>query len=183
MVLMRGEAGRGLSVSWPEAPQSWPRKTVDVTPQRDEKGRLRLGVSFDVARFGAEGLVPMTRYALSESYNAAAMMVGAVARAVVGEEKIQVASIVRMTEVGADTVKMGYEWFFTLLALLSVNLGLINLFPFPALDGGRLMFVAVEGIARRPVPRHIENIVHAIGFVLLMGLVAIVVAKEIAAKF
>lgn len=183
MILMRDEKGRGLVVGWPEASLAWPRHEVTVIPRRDGSGHLRLGLSFEPARFGSEGFAATTRYALSESYNASAMVVGHFWSALVGKEKLQLASVVKVTEKGADTVQMGYEFFLTLLALISVNLGVINLLPFPALDGGRLMFVGIEAVARRPVPRRFEHALHAIGFILLMGLVAVVVAKEIAEKF
>jgi len=183
MILMREEKGRGLVVSWPDPPDSWSRHDIDVVPRRDEKGRLRLGLSFEPARFGAEGAAANARYALRESYWASALVVAHFWKALVGKEKLQLASIVKVTEKGADSVEMGYEFFLTLLALISVNLGVINLLPFPALDGGRLIFVGIEGVARKPVPPRVELIMHAIGFLLLMSLMAVVVAKEIAEKF
>jgi len=54
------------------------------------------------------------------------------------------------------------------MAILSANLAVINLLPLPALDGGRLVFVLIEAIARKPVPREKEGMVHLVGFVLLM---------------
>ena len=55
-----------------------------------------------------------------------------------------------------------------LAALLSLNLGVMNLLPFPALDGCRLLFVIIEFIRRKPIPKEKEGIVHAIGFIILM---------------
>jgi regulator of sigma E protease len=63
--------------------------------------------------------------------------------------------------------------------LLSVNIGLVNLFPLPALDGGRLAFLGYEGITRkRPTPK-VENTIHNIGFILLMGLFVVVLISDI----
>ena len=62
-------------------------------------------------------------------------------------------------------------------ALLSLSVGAFNLMPFPALDGGRFVFLSIEGILRKPVPEEIEGRVHFIGFALLM-LLALVVAIE-----
>ena len=104
-------------------------------------------------------------------------------RAIKGEDDAQVASVIKITEIGADTVKMGSEWFLSLLAILSVNLGLLNLLPFPALDGGRLVFIAVEAVARRPVPRQIEMVIHAVGMLLIMGLMLFIIFGEVAEKF
>lgn len=63
--------------------------------------------------------------------------------------------------------------------LLSVNLGVMNLLPFPALDGGRILFVLIELIAGKPVPRDKEGLVHMIGMVLLMILMVFVFYNDI----
>ncbi|WP_313960844.1 RIP metalloprotease RseP [uncultured Parvimonas sp.] len=64
-------------------------------------------------------------------------------------------------------------------AFLSVNLGFINLLPIPALDGGRLVFLFIELILRRPVSRSKEGLIHTIGFIFLMGLILFVSFKDV----
>ena len=64
----------------------------------------------------------------------------------------------------------------SLSTLLSVNLGIINLLPLPALDGGRLVFLAVEAVRGKPVPADKEGMVHAIGFVFFMILMVLLVS-------
>ena len=66
-----------------------------------------------------------------------------------------------------------------LAMLLSVNLGVVNLLPFPALDGGRIVFVLIEMILGKPVPRDKEGIVHLVGMVLLLGLMIFVFYNDI----
>ena len=63
--------------------------------------------------------------------------------------------------------------------LLSANLGVFNLLPFPALDGGRLVFLAVEAITGKRVPPEKEGIVHIIGLVFLMLLMVFVVFNDL----
>lgn len=63
--------------------------------------------------------------------------------------------------------------------LISANLGVMNLLPIPALDGGRLLFLLVELITRKPIPKEKEAIVHAIGFVLLFIVMILVTFKDI----
>ena len=65
---------------------------------------------------------------------------------------------------------MGLESLLLLVALITVNLGVFNLLPVPALDGGRLVFLILEAIRRKPVPQKFEIAVNAAGFVLLIGL-------------
>lgn len=63
--------------------------------------------------------------------------------------------------------------------LLTANLGVMNLLPIPALDGGRLLFLIIEGIRRKPLPEKFENYVNVGGFILLMGLMVVILANDI----
>lgn len=65
------------------------------------------------------------------------------------------------------------------MALITINLGLFNLLPLPALDGGRIVFIVFEMIFRKPVPQKYEAIVHAVGMALLLLLMAVVTFKDI----
>ncbi len=64
-------------------------------------------------------------------------------------------------------------------AILSINLGIVNLLPLPALDGGRLLFFAIEAVRGKPVDRQKEGMVHFIGFALLMLLMLVVTWNDI----
>ncbi|WP_035098214.1 RIP metalloprotease RseP [Anoxybacteroides tepidamans] len=64
-------------------------------------------------------------------------------------------------------------------AILSINLGIVNLLPLPALDGGRLLFFAIEGLRGKPIDRQKEGMVHFIGFALLMLLMLVVTWNDI----
>lgn len=75
--------------------------------------------------------------------------------------------------------RLGIAHFIQFVALLSINLAFINVFPFPALDGGRALFLAIEGLRRKPVSPKIEAIIHNIGFILLIGLVIIITFRDI----
>ncbi len=66
-----------------------------------------------------------------------------------------------------------------LMSLITFNLGIFNLLPLPALDGGRLIFLIVEAIRRKPVPPKYEGIVHMVGFALLMALMVFVAFNDI----
>ena len=68
-------------------------------------------------------------------------------------------------------------------AFLAVNIGLMNLLPLPALDGGRIFFVLIELIFRKPVPRDKEGWVHAAGFILLILLMVYATFNDIVRLF
>ncbi|MBB6449275.1 regulator of sigma E protease [Geomicrobium halophilum] len=78
-----------------------------------------------------------------------------------------------------DVVQMGMLNLFQWAALLSVNIGIVNLLPLPALDGGRLIFIGLEAIRRKPLDPNKEGIAHFIGFALLMLLVLMVTWNDL----
>ncbi len=75
--------------------------------------------------------------------------------------------------------RLGFVYLLQFTALLSINLAIINFIPFPALDGGRFLFLLIEKIRRRPVSRKIEALIHTIGFSLLMLLVIAVTYRDL----
>ena len=86
-----------------------------------------------------------------------------------------------VTEVNTAVNSGSYSWLYVLelTALLTINLGVFNLLPIPALDGGRLFFMLIELISRRRIPPEKEGIVHAIGFMLLMALIVFISYNDI----
>lgn len=73
----------------------------------------------------------------------------------------------------------GFGYLLVLVSLISVNLAVINLIPIPALDGGRILFVIIEKIMKKPIKLEVARIVNATGFILLMALMLIVTFKDI----
>lgn len=79
--------------------------------------------------------------------------------------------------------QLGFSYIIQFAAILSINLTIINALPFPALDGGRVIFLAVEGIKGSPVSRRYERVVHMAGFAILITLMVVVTARDIAKLF
>lgn len=74
---------------------------------------------------------------------------------------------------------LGFVYLMQFTALLSINLAIINILPFPALDGGRLLFLGVESIIRHPLNRKFERWANTVGFVLLMGLMLMITSRDV----
>lgn len=75
---------------------------------------------------------------------------------------------------------VGWIYILQLLAIISINLGIINILPFPALDGGKILFLALEGVFRKKIVRQeIENLIHTIGFIILIILMLAIVFRDI----
>lgn len=75
--------------------------------------------------------------------------------------------------------KLGFVYILQFIALLSINLGLVNLFPFPALDGGRIIFALLEGARGKRINPALENTIHMIGFLILIAFIVLIFARDI----
>jgi len=82
-----------------------------------------------------------------------------------------------------DQAKAGFENIIYLIAFLSINVGVINLIPLPAFDGGRILFLIIEKIKGSPINPKIENIIHNVGFILLMALMIYITFHDIIKLF
>jgi regulator of sigma E protease len=78
------------------------------------------------------------------------------------------------------SASFGFVYFLSFLALISVNLGIVNLLPLPVLDGGHLMFYTIEMIMGRPVPEHYQDVGFRIGGALLFAIMAVAIFNDIA---
>ena len=82
-----------------------------------------------------------------------------------------------------EAATFGMGQVFLLAAILSLNLAVINLFPFPALDGGRLLMLLYEVLARRPVPSYAAGLINTVGFFALIALMLVVTVSDISKLF
>lgn len=100
--------------------------------------------------------------------------------AVLGKADLsQVTGPVGIVGVVGDAYRIGFVYLISLTALISLNLTVINLIPFPALDGGRLLFVLIEAVTRRKIPVKAANILNVIGFALLILFMLVVTYHDI----
>lgn len=83
----------------------------------------------------------------------------------------------------SQATKLGINGVLSFLAMLSINLGIVNLLPIPALDGGKLLLNIIEAIIRRPIPEQTEAIINFIGFAILMVLMIVVTWNDIQKYF
>ena len=79
----------------------------------------------------------------------------------------------------AESLRTAIQTMVKFTAILSANLGVFNLLPLPALDGGRLVFLTLEGIRKKPIPPEKEGMIHFMGFVLLMALALVIAYNDL----
>ncbi|MCM0594288.1 MAG: RIP metalloprotease RseP [Gloeotrichia echinulata IR180] len=95
-----------------------------------------------------------------------------------GETASQVAGPIKIVEIGANIAQKDTGSLFFFAALISINLAIINILPLPALDGGQLAFLLIEGLRGKPLPTRIQDGVMQTGLVLLLGLGIFLIVKE-----
>jgi regulator of sigma E protease len=108
--------------------------------------------------------------------------VRAIGRVLAGKEKLQVNGPVGIVKETARQARIGAGVYLQFLGMLSAYLGAFNLLPFPALDGGRLLFLGAEAISRRKPDAKVEARVHAVGLLMLLTLIAFVTYADVIAK-
>jgi len=86
---------------------------------------------------------------------------------------------VGVVEVVGDAAKMGFGNLIYIVAVLTINLGVFNMLPFPALDGGRFLFLIIEAIRRKPINKNIESYINFAGIVILFAFMIFITCKDI----
>lgn len=155
--------------------------SLTLTPFYDEEaGRFRVGFSFGQERVRTSVL---TSIPFSVQYNVESVkLILSTLKDLVfkGQGVDDVTGPVGTVYVIQEVTQQGgLDVYLELIALISVNLGVMNLLPIPGLDGSRLLFLLIEAVRRKPVKREWEGAIHAAGFILLMGLMVLLTYKDI----
>lgn len=100
-----------------------------------------------------------------------------------GVQNGDVVGFVGIIDLVSQAVRVGFEVVLRFAVLISISLGLMNVLPIPALDGGRFVFLLVEAIIRKPVPAKIEGVIHSIGFILLIALMIFITVSDVSRLF
>ncbi len=161
--------------------------TVQLVPEKDESGFYRYG--FEKSNERTKGTVVQTlKYSFVELRYWLKATILSLQKLVRGQVALDdVSGPVGIVDAIGDTYEESRSdgWYYVTLnmiimsILLSVNLGVMNLLPIPALDGGRLVFLLIEAVRGRALPQEKESMVHFLGFVILMGLMVVVLLNDI----
>ena len=90
-----------------------------------------------------------------------------------------------VSTIGTSVTEMGFDWDFILQmsTLITINIGIFNLLPLPALDGGRFVFLVIEAIRRKPIRAEVEGGIHFAGMALLILLMIVVTVNDVSGIF
>ncbi|MFO0549388.1 MAG: M50 family metallopeptidase [Polyangiaceae bacterium] len=149
------------------------RVTIVVTPKASDDGRGRIGVT----PFGlrpANGLGEAALFAIKAPPQHMRVQLEALREVFKGKEEAKLGGPKVMVDQMAQAAESGWEDFLMFLGALSTWLAVFNLLPIPALDGGRLMFLGYEATTRKRPNPTVEAHIHAIGLIMMLGLMAYV---------
>jgi regulator of sigma E protease len=107
-------------------------------------------------------------------------MVGGIVQIVTGRRPVtELGGPLKIAQISGQVATMGWQSFVQFLALISINLGFINLLPVPMLDGGHLAFYGLEAIRRKPASARLMEIAFQSGMLLVLGLMAFVTVNDL----
>lgn len=141
-----------------------------------EDGRTVMGVTAKVGKNPARALIDGTKSTFVMAFSMLDILKQLITGDVAATELTGPVGIVYLV---GDSAKMGLYYVMYLAALISLNLAIINLLPFPALDGGRLVFLVIRKVTGRAITDDIEAKVHIVGLMLLMALMVYVTWQDI----
>lgn len=152
-----------------------------IVPVAQKEGARLLGISPSRLRYNP---VRALSYSLKYSAMVTLEILKGFAKLFTGRvQSNEMAGPVGIAVMAGDAIKQGFWTFVSFLAIINLNLGLLNLLPLPALDGGRILFVLGEMVVGRKFPEEWENRLHYAGFMLLMALIALITWKDIQKYF
>lgn len=158
---------------------------LDMTPRvLEDAGITGIGAGIVTTGVVSYPPLPAIAHGVSETAAFTTEVVGAFAgmlKNIIVHQRVGVdlSGPVGIAVMTGEVASLGFVYLLQFTALLSINLAVLNILPFPALDGGRILFLLIEAVRRKPVDQRIEAIVHNTGFILLMALVVLVTYRDI----
>ena len=160
-------------------------KLYTITPKEEEKDgetSYRFGIMFE--QKVEKGFVNAIKYAFIKIGSLIKQMCIVLSSLFTGKLGLNsLSGPVGIYSIVGENAKNGLVSIFSLVALLSINVGFLNLVPLPAFDGGRLLFLVIEKIKGSPVSPQVENTVHSVGFILLMILMLYITFNDVVGLF
>ena len=161
-------------------------RNISLTPEKveNEDGTTSYIVGVGMGGNVEKGFGVSLKYAVETTGSLFKLMIVTVKELFTGGVAVKdLSGPVGIYTVVGEQASQGIQSILYLIAFLSINVGVINLIPFPAFDGGRILFLIIEKILRKPIPTKVENTVNNIGFLLLMALMIYVTFNDILRLF
>jgi regulator of sigma E protease len=179
-MLVRRNASKEITLRWKRGETL---HELNVTPTAEGRIGIKLNPAYQgpVVRiqYSLFGALPTS---IREVISTSSLFLANLWQIVVGKVSIakSLGGPVKIAQMANQAAEGGGTSFLTFVALLSISLALLNILPFPALDGGHLLFVTYEGIFRREIPVKVKIALQQTGFFLLLAFMAVVLYNDIA---
>ncbi|WP_034419755.1 RIP metalloprotease RseP [Thermanaerosceptrum fracticalcis] len=154
---------------------------IEVVPKYDPEGKVGIiGITPDKPYWARQGIWAGIKGGIVKTYEITALTISALVQMIAGKASAEgLTGPIGIVQLIDESARVGLVYLTNLTAVISINLGLLNLLPIPALDGSRLFFLFIEGLRGRPINPSKENFVHLIGFALLMLLMVLVTYRDL----
>lgn len=162
------------------------KREVTLVPDKveDKEGNVSYVVGIGLDTTVRRGLGVSLKHAVETTASLYKLMITTLKELVTGKFSVKdLSGPVGIYSVVDSQSKKGFESILSLVAYLSMNVGVINLIPFPAFDGGRVLFLIIEKIRRKPIKAKTEGMINSIGFILLMLLMVFVTISDVIKLF
>lgn len=159
--------------------------TPDVVEQTDRFGNVysvgRLGVMGDEQQVVQRGLFSALYHGTTQTFALTGTMLTGLGQIITGQRSVkEMGGPLKIAEYSGQSASLGLIALITFVALISINLGLVNLFPIPMLDGGHLFLYAIEAVFRRPLPPRVQEWAFMAGFAVVVSFMLFVTANDLA---
>lgn len=181
--VIHGNAETPITLVWEREGQ---RMSAEVVPQREE-----ILVGGDMTEVGMIGITPRATFrevgfpeAIQSGFlqtgRFLAMGVNTIKALVTGQAGVKdLGGPVIIGKWAGDSAKGGPQSLILFIAFISINIGLLNILPIPALDGGHLALITVEAVARRPLSTNLKVRIQSVGMIALLGLMAVIIFNDL----
>ncbi|ACV63945.1 membrane-associated zinc metalloprotease [Desulfofarcimen acetoxidans DSM 771] len=154
------------------------KRSFDIVPVKDESGHGKIGI-YPAQEMKKMGFFTALYSGAEYTVKATWFIISFIGKMFVHEAPVDLGGPVRVVWEIGQAANTGFYHLLQLAAFLSINLGLFNLFPIPALDGSRVVFLFWEALRGKPVDPSRESFIHLVGFVLLLVLMVVITYNDL----
>ncbi len=172
--------GEEIEISWVRNGETYSSKVTPELQPEENIGLIGIRVGTEVQSTEA-GIFQSLNYGVWYSSKILSLTVNELKLIITGRQSLKdaVGGPIIIAKMAGESAKMGMERLFQFTALISLNLGLFNLLPFPVLDGGHLVLLLIEGVRRKPLSTKTILLVQKVGMVFLLALMGFIIFNDI----
>jgi regulator of sigma E protease len=153
--------------------------TVTITPEKRNGDNYQIGVSFGTSS-NELGVFQSIKFGFMKSLSTISQSFLGIKMLISGQASVnELAGPVGIIQIASSQIQHSMVAFFSLMAFISISLGVINLFPFPVLDGGHLLFLLIETLRGKPLSKNVEMVINNTAAFILIGLMMFIVFNDV----